>query len=147
MERYSRFILFNCTVIHLRICDAAMTLYREIALRINTRIEQGLYKPGERLPGVRPLSEQFGVSISTVVQAQRQLESQGSIEARPRSGYYICQRPWLKRYRPPTPRKQTGNYWRRTWRRAPEARARAAWRGDPQAGRRPQRGHPFDSSQ
>ena len=73
-----------------------MTLYRDIALRINTRIEQGLYKPGERLPGVRPLSEQFGVSISTVVQAQRQLESQGSIEARPRSGYYICQRPWLK---------------------------------------------------
>ena len=85
-----------------------MTLYREIALRINTRIEQGLYKPGDRLPGVRPLSEQFGVSISTVVQAQRQLESQGSIEARPRSGYYICQRPWLKpevptASRPPQP--------------------------------------------
>ena len=73
-----------------------MTLYRDIALRINTRIEQGLYKPGERLPGVRLLSEQFGVSVSTVVQAQRQLENQGSIEARPRSGYYICQRPWLK---------------------------------------------------
>ena len=73
-----------------------MTLYREIALRINTRIEQGLYQSGERLPGVRVLSEQLGVSISTVVQAQRQLESQGSIEARPRSGYYICQRPWLK---------------------------------------------------
>ena len=73
-----------------------MTLYREIALRINTRIEQGLYQPGDRLPGVRVLSEQLGVSVSTVVQAQRQLESQGSIEARPRSGYYICQRPWLK---------------------------------------------------
>ena len=73
-----------------------MTLYRDIALRINTRIEQGLYQPGDRLPGVRPLSEQFGVSISTVVQAQRHLESLGSIEARARSGYYICQRPWLK---------------------------------------------------
>ncbi len=79
-----------------------MTLYRDIALRINTRIEQGLYQPGERLPGVRPLSEQFGVSISTVVQAQRHLESQGSIEARPRSGYYICQRPWLKPELPST---------------------------------------------
>jgi DNA-binding transcriptional MocR family regulator len=73
-----------------------MTLYRDIALRIHTRIEQGLYQPGQRLPGVRLLSEQFGVSISTVVQAQRQLESQGAIEARPRSGYYICQRAWPK---------------------------------------------------
>jgi DNA-binding transcriptional MocR family regulator len=73
-----------------------MTLYRDIAMRITTRIEQGLYKPGDRLPGVRPLSEQFGVSVSTVVQAQRHLENQGAIEARPRSGYYICQRAWLK---------------------------------------------------
>lgn len=79
-----------------------MTLYRDIANRIHTKIEEGLYLPGQRLPGVRRLSEQMGVSVSTVVQAQRQLENMGSIEARPRSGYYICERPWLKPELPAT---------------------------------------------
>lgn len=71
-------------------------LYHEIAGRIHQQIETGIYVPGERLPGVRLLSQQFGVSVSTVVQAQRQLENEGSLEARPRSGYYICERPWIK---------------------------------------------------
>jgi len=43
---------------------------------------------------VRKLSQQFGVSISTVVQAQRLLEDEGRIEARPRSGYYVRTQPW-----------------------------------------------------
>lgn len=71
-------------------------LYHEIAHRIHQSIETGVYLPGERLPGVRLLSQQFGVSISTIVQAQRQLENEGSLQARPRSGYYICEQPWNK---------------------------------------------------
>lgn len=68
-------------------------LYQQVARTISQRIEQGVYLPGERLPGVRPLSEQLGVSVSTIVQAQRALENEGLIEARPRSGYYIRTRP------------------------------------------------------
>lgn len=71
-------------------------LYQDIANRLNQHIEAGLYSLGERLPGVRVLSQQFGVSVSTIVQAQRQLENEGTLEARPRSGYYICERPWVK---------------------------------------------------
>ncbi|TXH69919.1 MAG: PLP-dependent aminotransferase family protein [Thiothrix sp.] len=71
-------------------------LYQEIANRLHQYIDAGLYKTGERLPGVRLLSQQFGVSVSTIVQAQRQLENEGTLEARPRSGYYICERPWIK---------------------------------------------------
>lgn len=73
-----------------------MTLYDDIASKLTAHIDNGIYPQGSRLPGVRRLSQQFGVSISTVVQAQRQLENLGLIEARPRSGYYIRLRPWLK---------------------------------------------------
>ena len=46
-------------------------LYQDIANRLNQHIEAGLYNIGERLPGVRLLSQQFGVSVSTIVQAQK----------------------------------------------------------------------------
>ncbi len=72
-------------------------LYERVARQLAGQIEQGLYRPGDRLPGVRRLARQFEVSISTVVQAQRLLEDDGLIEARPRSGYYVrvayCPRP------------------------------------------------------
>lgn len=66
-----------------------MTLYQDIADTLTAQIEAGAYPPGSRLPGVRQLSQQLQVSISTLVQAQRQLENLGLIEARPRSGYYV----------------------------------------------------------
>jgi len=77
-----------------------MALYHDIANQIRTHIDNGLYLPGSRLPGVRRLSKQLGVSVSTIVQAHRQLENTGLIEARPRSGYYVNSRPWLKPEQP-----------------------------------------------
>ena len=70
-----------------------MTLYHQIANQLGRQIQQGLYPAHARLPGVRRLSVQFGVSIATIVQAQQVLETQGVIEARPRSGYYIKPQP------------------------------------------------------
>ena len=60
-----------------------------MAKQLAGQIEQGIYLPGDRLPGVRRLARQFETSISTIVQAQRLLEDNGLIEARPRSGYYV----------------------------------------------------------
>lgn len=77
-----------------------MALYQEISNKIRTAIDNGVYLPGSRLPGVRRLSQQFGVSISTIIQAQRQLENIGLIEARPRSGYYVTHHPWIKPEQP-----------------------------------------------
>ena len=57
------------------------------------QIETGVYGPGDRLPGVRKLAEQFGVSVATAVAAQHLLEDRGLIAARPRSGYYVRRRP------------------------------------------------------
>ena len=66
-----------------------MTLYHAIASKIREHIQAGIYPVGTRLPGVRRLSQQFGVSVATIVQAQRQLENSGLIVARSRSGYYV----------------------------------------------------------
>jgi len=65
--------------------------YEQVANQIKHLIEKGTYRPGERVPSVRQMSRQQGVSISSVLQAYLQLESRGVIEARPQSGHYVCQ--------------------------------------------------------
>ena len=57
-----------------------MTRYQHLATLLAERIEQGLYRHGEKLPSVRSLSE-HGVSISTVQQAYQLLEQQQMIAA------------------------------------------------------------------
>ncbi|MGC6633351.1 GntR family transcriptional regulator, partial [Escherichia coli] len=51
-----------------------MTRYQHLATLLAERIEQGLYRHGEKLPSVRSLSQEHGVSISTVQQAYQMLE-------------------------------------------------------------------------
>lgn len=63
--------------------------YQELADRLAKLIRQGTYSAGDRIPSVRQISQQQGVSISTVLQAYVILENQGLIEARPQSGYYV----------------------------------------------------------
>jgi DNA-binding transcriptional MocR family regulator len=69
------------------------TLYLQMAERIAQSIRSGTLTRGERIPSVRELARQQGVSQSTVVQAYRSLEDARLIEARPRSGYFVAARP------------------------------------------------------
>ncbi|HET8849510.1 MAG TPA: PLP-dependent aminotransferase family protein [Marinobacter sp.] len=64
-------------------------LYNQVADQLQTLIQDGVYREGERLPGVRALSRQFSVSISTVLQAHQTLEARGFLVARERSGYFV----------------------------------------------------------
>lgn len=64
-------------------------LYESIAARLRERIDAGALGHGDRVPSVRTMSRQVGVSIGTVVQAYQRLEAQGLIVARPQSGYYV----------------------------------------------------------
>ncbi len=64
--------------------------YQELADRLADLIRYGTYPPGQRIPSVRQTSQRQALSISTVLQAYSLLESQGLIEARPQSGYYVC---------------------------------------------------------
>lgn len=67
----------------------ARPLYQQLAEQVHALIRAGTLRAGERVPSVRGLSRQQGVSISTVLQAYAQLEAAGAIEARPQSGYYV----------------------------------------------------------
>lgn len=70
-----------------------MTLrYETVAEHLLKAITQGIYRPSERLPSVRQLSQQHQVSTATSVSALRLLEDQGHIEARLRSGFYVRSR-------------------------------------------------------
>ncbi|AUY25691.1 aminotransferase-like domain-containing protein [Mixta calida] len=67
-----------------------MTRYQHLADLLAERIERGLYRSGERLPSVRTLSQEHGVSISTVQQAYYLLEEKQLITPQPRSGYFVA---------------------------------------------------------
>lgn len=77
-----------------------MTRYQHLANLLAERIEQGLYRSGERLPSVRALSREHGVSISTIQQAYQILENLQLITPQPRSGYFV------RRARPSRPYRQ-----------------------------------------
>ncbi|WP_460530452.1 aminotransferase-like domain-containing protein [Chitinimonas naiadis] len=65
------------------------TLYRKLASHYLHAIEAGTLTPGARMPSVRVLMARHAVSLSTALQLCRYLESQGVLEARPRSGYFV----------------------------------------------------------
>src|SRR3954451_10492422 len=62
--------------------------YLQLGRAIAEQISTGTLRVGEKLPSVRSLSSDRGVSISTVLQAYQWLENQGLIEPHPRSGFY-----------------------------------------------------------
>ncbi|WP_432720506.1 PLP-dependent aminotransferase family protein [Jeongeupia wiesaeckerbachi] len=65
------------------------TLYFQLAEEMAQAIAAGVLKTGERLPSIRRLSAQRQISLSTVMEAYRELEARGLIEARPQSGFYV----------------------------------------------------------
>jgi DNA-binding transcriptional MocR family regulator len=68
----------------------ALHRYEQLADLIVGMIDNGTLAPGMRLPSVRAISEEHGLSISTVLQAYRWLEDRGVLVARPQSGFYVA---------------------------------------------------------
>jgi DNA-binding transcriptional MocR family regulator len=66
-----------------------MKLYQRLADDLSTLIRDGTLRLGERIPSVREISRERGLSAATVVRAYELLEGQGLIETRPRSGFYV----------------------------------------------------------
>lgn len=63
--------------------------YRRIADLLQEAIMAGSLRPGDRLPSIRMLAQQHAVSVTTAMQACRQLENDMLVEARPKSGYFV----------------------------------------------------------
>src|SRR6185295_8547427 len=64
-------------------------LYLQVAVGIEKMITDEVLKIGDKLPSVRLLSEEYGISMGTAFQAYYHLEGKGLIESRPKSGYYV----------------------------------------------------------
>ncbi|HXB92223.1 MAG TPA: PLP-dependent aminotransferase family protein, partial [Puia sp.] len=64
-------------------------LYLQVADGLEKMIGEDILKIGDKLPSVRVLSEEYGISMGTAFQAYYHLEGKGLIEARPKSGYYV----------------------------------------------------------
>lgn len=69
--------------------EAGTYLYQDVAGKLAGLIDEGVLRAGERVPSVRRISAQEGVSVSTILQAYTLLESRGYLEARPQSGFYV----------------------------------------------------------
>ena len=66
-----------------------MKRYEQLAELLATDIRSGQLVPGSRLPSIRTITAQHGVSASTAFQAYYRLEEKGLVRARERSGYYV----------------------------------------------------------
>src|ERR1700692_3094044 len=64
-------------------------LYVRIAETFTRQAATGVLRPGDRVPSLRKLNREQGVSLSTALQAYVWLENRGYLEARPQSGFYI----------------------------------------------------------
>jgi len=64
-------------------------LYQQIAQQIKSRINRGLLSPGTRLPTVRQLAAELGVTRLTVHNAYSELQAGGWIEATVGRGTFV----------------------------------------------------------
>lgn len=71
-------------------------LYNEIADNIADKIKTGVLKAGERLPSVRKLSKEHGMSINTAKRVFLELEAQSLVQSKPQSGYFVSPLNYLK---------------------------------------------------
>src|SRR5690348_5744008 len=65
----------------------------DIAATINRMITTGDLPAGTRLPTVRELARQLGISPTTVSEAWRRLSDVGAIDARGRRGTFVVESP------------------------------------------------------
>jgi GntR family transcriptional regulator len=57
--------------------------------QVKHAIETGALRPGEQLPGIRPLAIELVINSNTVAKAYRELEHEGIIELRHGAGAFV----------------------------------------------------------
>ena len=71
--------------------SSPLPLADQIEAGLSALIERRQLPPGARLPSIRALATQLGVSPNTVVLAYDKLASSGLIDPRGTAGYYVCE--------------------------------------------------------
>jgi DNA-binding transcriptional MocR family regulator len=65
-------------------------IYRQLIRAIREQIEDGVLRPGDRLPASRDLADTLGVSRISVVNAYAELRSSGLLSAHPGRGTFVA---------------------------------------------------------
>ena len=64
-------------------------IYLQLMEQVKHAIETGALRPGDQLPGMRPLAEELVINPNTVAKAYRELEHEGVIELRHGAGAFV----------------------------------------------------------
>jgi GntR family transcriptional regulator len=71
--------------------SSGVPIYLQLMEQVKHAIETGALRPGEQLPGIRPLAEELVINVNTVAKAYRELEHEGVIELRRGSGAFVSE--------------------------------------------------------
>ena len=69
--------------------SSGVPIYLQLMEQVKHGIETGAVRPGEQLPGIRPLAEELVINPNTVAKAYRELEHEGVIELRQGAGAFV----------------------------------------------------------
>ena len=69
--------------------SSGVPIYLQLMEQVKHNIETGALRPGEQLPGIRPLAEELVINPNTVAKAYRELEHEGIIELRHGAGAFV----------------------------------------------------------
>ena len=69
--------------------SSGVPIYIQLMEQVKHAIETGALRPGEQLPGIRPLAEDLVIKPNTVAKAYRELEHEGAIELRHGAGAFV----------------------------------------------------------
>ena len=72
--------------------SSGVPIYLQLMEQVKYAIETGAVRPGEQLPGIRPLAEELVINPNTVAKAYRELEHEGVIELRQGAGAFVSDR-------------------------------------------------------
>jgi GntR family transcriptional regulator len=65
-------------------------IYLQLMEQVKHAIETGALRPGDQLPGIRPLAEELVINPNTVAKAYRELEHERVIELRHGAGAFVA---------------------------------------------------------
>src|SRR3981189_738699 len=69
--------------------SSGVPIYLQRMEQVKHGIETGALRPGEQLPGIRPLAEELVINPNTVAKASRELDREGIIELRHGAGAFV----------------------------------------------------------
>jgi GntR family transcriptional regulator len=69
--------------------SSGVPIYLQLMEQVKHAIETGALRPGDQLPGIRPLAEELVINPNTVAKVYRELEHEGVIELRHGAGAFV----------------------------------------------------------